>query len=122
MFSNPFVFYGRIRRMEFGLSLLIYMVAFFFIIVQAADRHKEIYLLALFPLAWFRFAQGAKRSHDLGNTGWYQLIPFYTFWMLLAEGQTGVNQYGENPKGNNYPDYPNYKEPMGPPGAGNPNY
>ncbi|RWY55736.1 DUF805 domain-containing protein [Mucilaginibacter gilvus] len=124
MFTNPFVFYGRIRRMEFGLSLLIYIVVFIFVVVQVADHHKEMYLLALFPLGWFRYAQGAKRCHDLGNSGWWQLIPFYGFWLLLEDGKIGPNQYGENPKDNNYPNYPNYtyKNPMGPPGAGDPNY
>lgn len=121
MFLNPFVFYGRIRRMEYGLSLLIFSAVFFFIIYQAGERHKETYLLALFPLAWFRFAQGAKRCHDVGNSGWFQLIPFYGFWLLLEDGKIGPNQYGDNPKDNNYPNYPgnyNYKDPFGPPGAG----
>lgn len=116
MFTNPFVFYGRIRRMEYGLSVLIYLAGLVFIIVQAEDHHKEMYLFALFPLAWFRFAQGAKRCHDLGNSGWFQLIPFYSFWMLLADGNIGPNQYGENPKDNNYPNYPGggpYQHPGG---------
>ena len=43
-------------------------------------------------------AQAVKRSHDLDNTGWYILIPFYGFWLLFAEGTRGNNKYGEDPK------------------------
>ncbi|MEO7213431.1 DUF805 domain-containing protein [Mucilaginibacter sp.] len=121
MFTNPFVFYGRIRRKEYGYSLLGYFFALIFIASQASKHGHSIYLLALFPLFWFRIAQGAKRCHDLGNSGWWQLIPFYVFWLLLEDGKIGPNQYGENPKDNNYPNY-TYKGPTGPQDAGNPNY
>jgi uncharacterized membrane protein YhaH (DUF805 family) len=49
-------------------------------------------------MLWFLWAQGAKRCHDIGNSGWYQIIPFYVFWMLFANGQKETNQYGINPK------------------------
>ena len=55
--------------------------------------------LVYIPLLWFLYAQGAKRCHDLGNSGWWQIIPFYIFWLLFQDGQTGVNKYGNNPKG-----------------------
>lgn len=52
----------------------------------------------LVPYCWFIWAQGAKRCHDRGNSGWYQIIPFYGFWMLFAEGETTANEYGNSPK------------------------
>jgi hypothetical protein len=55
-------------------------------------------LLLSIPLLWFLWAQGAKRCHDIGNSGWFQLIPFYALWMLFQDGEPGPNQYGENPK------------------------
>jgi hypothetical protein len=42
--------------------------------------------------------QYLKRCHDLGNSGWFQIIPFYGLWMIFQDGVSGVNQYGENPK------------------------
>ena len=109
MFKNPFVFFGRIRRKEYGLSVLIFFVAlcFFGAQIEESDNEMNIYMLTLLPIFWFRFAQGAKRCHDLGNSGWYQIIPFYGFWLLLEDGQMGPNQYGDNPKDLNYPNYPN---------------
>jgi uncharacterized membrane protein YhaH (DUF805 family) len=55
--------------------------------------------LAYIPMLWFLWAQGAKRCHDRGNSGWYQIIPLYGLWMLFADSDNGVNEYGENPKG-----------------------
>jgi uncharacterized membrane protein YhaH (DUF805 family) len=125
MFNNPFVFYGRIRRMEYGLSVLIFIAVLIFIVAQGSHHHHDIYFLALFPLGWFRYAQGAKRCHDLGNSGWWQLIPFYGFWLLLEDGNIGPNQYGENPKDNNYPNFPGgnkYVAPSPRPGVDPTNY
>lgn len=50
-------------------------------------------------VVWFLLAQGAKRCHDRGNSGWWQLIPFYYLWMFFADGEIGDNEYGTNPKG-----------------------
>src|SRR5688572_7865611 len=104
MFKNPFSFSGRIRRLEYGLSIIIYMVAgvtiqIFLESVLPVQPGSIIFLFVLLPLLWFMIAQGAKRCHDRGNTGWYQLIPFYGLWMLFAESEYGVNPYGVNPKG-----------------------
>jgi uncharacterized membrane protein YhaH (DUF805 family) len=55
-------------------------------------------LIIYMPFLWFTWAQGAKRCHDLGNSGWFQLIPFYSLWMLFKDGEYGENNYGVNPK------------------------
>jgi len=101
MFSSPFSFYGRIRRLEYGLSLIIlYAYAFLdgFLVTYFNGDENLIYVL-LIPGYVFLFAQGAKRCHELGNSGWFQIIPFYIFWMIFAKGKQGVrNKYGINPK------------------------
>lgn len=112
MFKNPFSFRGRIRRLEYGLSIIImyvYIMVFAFImgvllgVFGAADLSDEIFTLILLPLYipvyWFMLAQGAKRCHDRGNSGWYQIIPFYNLVMLFGDGDFGINEYGPNPKG-----------------------
>ena len=95
MFSAPFSFDGRIRRAEYGISLIIYVVAFSFL--KEMTYSFSIAALGYIPLLWFLWAQGAKRCHDRNASGWFQLIPFYVFWMLFAEGDANTNSYGPNP-------------------------
>lgn len=101
MFKSPFSFKGRIRRTEFGLSLILYYILEL-VSIYIMELNDALYYVGLFmfiPLLWFSFAQGAKRCHDRGNSGWFQLIPFYVLWMLFADSEHGDNRYGENPKG-----------------------
>jgi len=44
-------------------------------------------------------AQGAKRCHDVGNSGWYIIIPLYSLVLMFLEGDMGENQRGPDPKG-----------------------
>ena len=100
MFKNPFSFDGRIRRTEYGVSFIIYVVVAVIInAIMANSRDAVIFGLAYIPMLWFLWAQGAKRCHDVGSNGWWQIIPFYALWLLFQDGQPGTNQYGENPKG-----------------------
>lgn len=98
MFQAPFSFEGRIRRTEYGLSYLLTSGAGFFAGAFAEASTDMVYLLMI-PLYWFMFAQGAKRCHDRGNSGWYQIIPLYGLWMLFGDSDFGPNEYGPNPKG-----------------------
>ncbi len=103
MFKRAFSFKGRIRRMEFGLSYIIFFV--WYLLFAAVTEMNDVNpLLALFiiltivPAYWFLWAQGAKRCHDRGNSGWYQIIPFYFLVMLFGGSESGINDYGTNPK------------------------
>lgn len=111
MFSAPFSFEGRIRRLEFGLSLIIGTFAYSFVMTLIgvtangpSDNVSAVLFLiiglpATIVLYWFFFAQGAKRCHDVGWSGWMQLIPLIPLLILFMEGNAGSNEYGANPKG-----------------------
>lgn len=100
MFQNPFSFSGRIRRTEYGSSIMIYVIASVTInVIMAFGNGAEIFVLGHVPVILFMGAQSAKRCHDRGNSGWFQIIPFYGFWMLFASGEYDINQYGKNPEG-----------------------
>ena len=100
MFKNPFSFKGRIRRTEFGITFLIFWISnacirFYY---EVNNGENPLLALAYLPLLWFLFAQGAKREHDLGFSGWWQLIPFRHFWLIIQKGEVGENKFGNNPK------------------------
>ena len=104
MFSHSFSFSGRIRRLEYGISLIIYEVwNVLSALIAGSGKDSEgfaliVYYMLLIPGWWFLWAQGAKRCHDRGNSGWYQLIPFYGLVMLFGGGDYGTNEYGLDPK------------------------
>ncbi len=104
MFNAPFSFEGRIRRTEYGLSVIIYSTIYGILSVIISPSNsgsggaEVILLILIIPMLWFFFAQGAKRCHDIGNSGWMQLIPFYGLWLIFQDGESGTNQYGPNPK------------------------
>lgn len=88
--------------MEYGLSMIIYVFLLAIVNSIFQSRGDAMFLLiAYIPLLWFALAQGAKRCHDRGNSGFFQVIPFYGLWMLFADGNIGANEYGYNPKGLN---------------------
>jgi len=105
MFKNPFSFEGRIRRTEYGLSLIAAAAGRVFVTMILASGNQEglgfLNLLFQVPFLWFFWAQGAKRCHDVGISGWYQLIPFCPLFLIFASGEEGSNEYGENPKDEN---------------------
>ena len=99
MFSDPFSFKGRIRRKEYGISLIIVFISNIIIGGISGSSQSPVIGLAYIPLLWFFWAQGAKRCHDMGQSGWFQIIPFYPLWMIFANSRIGMNKYGLNPKG-----------------------
>ena len=122
MFSRPFSFLGRIRRLEYCISIFIWLIlcsniigadnsshliAYFitfpiydliWLMLFIITNNSFFYLILLLPISWFVIAQGIKRCHDLGRSGWYQLVPFYVLRMLFEEGDPYINKYGHNPK------------------------
>jgi len=101
MFRSPFSFNGRIGRLEYAISFGIYLAIFIpirLVVKEDSDSIYNIFGLATIPLLWFLWAQGAKRCHDLGNSGWYQIIPFYFILLIFQQGVMGENEYGDDPR------------------------
>ena len=107
MFRRPFSFKGRIRRLEYGISYIIYIVWYVvtMLVLEESEESPLLSILAYLSIIacyWFLLAQGVKRCHDRGNSGWYLLIPFYILFMLFGKGEEGINEYGNNPKNKKY--------------------
>jgi hypothetical protein len=97
MFRTPFSFNGRIRRAEYALSVVVAYISYAALFFASGGKGLFFGIGAIL-IFWAFLAQGAKRCHDRGNSGWFQCIPFYGLWMLLAGGDTGMNIYGPSPK------------------------
>lgn len=94
------VFTGRARRQEFWLFALVSFVISF--VLSFIGPLGYLYSLAvLLPC----LALGARRLHDTGRSGWWQLIgiiPLVGIIVLIVfavqDSQPGENQFGPNPK------------------------
>lgn len=106
-----FSFEGRIRRTDWWLAVL---VSFGIVIVASiiagvlanvmGEAVIVILVLAYIPLIWIGIATAAKRMHDHGKSGWFQLIgliPFVGIYIFILcgcmRGNVGANAYGEDP-------------------------
>ena len=79
---------GRVGRLGYFLSFFPYLI------LTTVNPVRELQgIIAIFFICVIIFI-GIKRCHDLGHSGWWQLIPFYFIWMLLAPGEKEGNQYG----------------------------
>lgn len=101
--KNLFSFKGRMRRRTYWIISLIYGFLMVGLEEATANGFEEggvlILLLILVPAMWIMLATYAKRCHDLGHSGWWMFIPFYSLWMAFQNSEPGDNEYGPNPKG-----------------------
>jgi uncharacterized membrane protein YhaH (DUF805 family) len=103
MLKLLFSFNGRIRRLEYVVSLAVFLVLFVAINMMSLMGMKHYdntayLMLAQLPLFWFFLAQSSKRCHDLDRPGWWQVVPLYGLWLLFKGGHAHPNQYGNDPK------------------------
>ncbi|MFN6115810.1 MAG: DUF805 domain-containing protein [Flavobacteriales bacterium] len=99
MFRRPFSFQGRIRRLEYAITVVV-LVTLNVIIGVAFSPKFPPWQLALVALlsVWLFVAQGVKRCHDLGKRWWWCFDPVFVLRMLFARGEHGVNEFGPVPK------------------------
>lgn len=107
MFKRPFSFNGRIRRREYAISFTVCMMFLFVVNFFTLKPGSNPFISLMLPLVflvllvlstWLLYAQGAKRCHDTGKSGWWQIIPFFFLVLLFQDGDADPNEYGENPK------------------------
>jgi len=103
--EHYFDFVGRARRKEYWMFLLINIIislvlVFIFGLIKLPIL-ANLYSLAILCPA---LGLGARRLHDVGKSGWFMLISlipfgvFYVIYLLVQDGEPGVNAYGANPK------------------------
>lgn len=101
--NKIFSFSGRARRTEYWITYFVVSILGYVLeaISESVDGVGGAFLIVLISVLniWVGLAVGARRCHDLGHNGFWQLIPFYGIWMAFVNGQPGPNEYGEDPKG-----------------------
>ncbi len=102
-------FEGRARRQEYWMFTLfniifIYALAFlsgFLIAITETAVLGLIYIVYVLGVLIPSIAVTVRRMHDVGKSGWYCLIPIYSFILAVTEGDRGTNEYGPDPKAPN---------------------
>lgn len=98
-------FTGRARRQEYWMFILFYFIVS--IILGIVDGVLGLQILGLlFSLASLvpSLAIGARRLHDTGRSGWWQLlyliplIGLIIMIVFLVQDSHPDNEYGPNPK------------------------
>lgn len=99
-------FTGRATRTEYWMFILFYLI--FYIAAAVVDTMVlgTMVLTSIFALALLvpSIAIAARRLHDTGRTGWWQLIMLVpligtiVLLIFLILDSDDTNQYGPNPK------------------------
>jgi uncharacterized membrane protein YhaH (DUF805 family) len=105
-FSNYFKFSGRSRRSEFWFWVLFALLGS--IVFQIVDLIVGVSVFdSIFGLVILipGLALAARRLHDIGKSGWWQLLYFAVIigWIILIiwqvrDGDQEPNAHGQNPK------------------------
>ena len=100
-FSKYADFSGRASRSEYWWFVLAEIV----VLIVASLIHEYVYVIAALGFLLPALAVGARRLHDIGKSGWLQLlwiIPVIGWAILIywaaQPGQAGANQYGDAAK------------------------
>ena len=102
-------FTGRARRKEYWMFVLFHILFVYggmAVLGGIAFAIESPFIMLLIYIYIFAtmipaLAVGVRRMHDVGKSGWYLLIPIYSFVLAVSEGEKGTNQYGPDPKAEN---------------------
>lgn len=104
-------FSGRARRKEYWMfflfNIIFGLIALMLDMALGLGNESGGMLYALYLIFMFipSLSAGVRRLHDTGKSGWYMLIglipavgPLVLLIFFAMEGNTGPNEYGEDPK------------------------
>lgn len=118
VFENYANFSGRARRSEYWYFVLanIILVAVFglllslvngFLGIDSSGVFIIVFLIYFLAIIIPMLAVICRRLHDINKSGWYYLVrlipivgPIWFLVMMCTEGDSGKNNYGEDPKVN----------------------
>jgi uncharacterized membrane protein YhaH (DUF805 family) len=98
VWRKTFSFEGRASRKEFwSFFLLNFLVVFVVAIVGAVIDYPLApflyYLVSLVPY----LSLSVRRAHDSDRSGFWVLVPVYSLFLAVREGNEGANRFGPDP-------------------------
>lgn len=97
MFSKLHTSKGRIGRKEFILTYVLYLVLTVIVNNVLIPIVGVMGIVPILYVNYVYFCQGAKRCHDMGKSGWWQLTIIYFIPMMFMPSKPGTKHYIENP-------------------------
>ena len=96
-----FSFRGRIKRSTYFwihacLNIGIGIQNLIFVRIMNEEWWILHFACALI-FAWVSYVTTMKRCHDMGQSGWFALIPLYYIVLFFLKGEEKDNKYGLNP-------------------------
>ncbi len=92
-FSKYATFSGRATRSEYWFFFLFYILVLFAVAMVDSTANGILMNLTVLVFILPMYAAGSRRMHDVGKSGWYQIIPIYG--LILACSESGAdNKYG----------------------------
>ena len=87
--------YGRINRTEYCIVLLValFLSLYAFVVIYFSPNYFLSIILLILAL-YLLIVNSTKRSHDIGKSGWHQVIPFYHLLLLFLPGENENNEWG----------------------------
>lgn len=115
---NYLNFSGRARRSEYWywtLAIFLFSIAMAYLwtgsrrIFGCYPSMTQIYTIAI---SFLSLSVTIRRLHDIGKSGWWYVLyfipfvgPIILFILLCQDSELGLNQWGNNPKGNQCDEY-----------------
>lgn len=106
-------FTGRSQRKEYWLYILFVLVVVLVLTiienmlgwVESESDTGALTTLFMFGILLPSIAVATRRLHDIGRSGWWQLVslipligPLVLLFWLVKDSDSGENTYGPNPK------------------------
>lgn len=93
--QNYFQFEGRANRSEYWYFFLFNTLTSLILVFLSA-RTGSLLLYNIYAVAVLipGLAVGIRRMHDVGQSGWMLLIPFYNLYLAISPSDPNHNEYG----------------------------
>lgn len=120
-------FDGRARRQEYWMFVLFNLIFVFAIAMLSgvlaalfnAPGFMGLYVIYLLGVFIPSLAVAVRRLHDTGKSGWFYLVGLipliggiWLFVLFVTEGDKGPNEYGPDPKSENFEEISEIGKPI----------